>query len=294
MAQHRIGAGACRDIAAQPSLSKALPLLANSAYAERLAGSTSLAAAERSILDSVLWELRVLAGWLPANGTRVLRAMAAAYERDNIVALAKELEGNLDIEEPYELGTLATAWPQLQLSTTSEELVQALEKSPWQRTGSTGVISLRDELTLVWLRRLANVAPPTRSWGAAASALILARVLVVDGDEISTRLTELIRPVLGQGWEKATGMAELRRALPKSVQSIFADIETPEELWRAEARLRAKIQADGFNLLHHSTPGPEVVLGTAAVLAIDGWRIRVALAAAAAGLGTSEVLDAVA
>jgi hypothetical protein len=37
-----------------------------------------------------------------------------------------------------------------------------------------------------------------------------------------------------------------------------------------------------------------VVLGVAAVLAIDAWRVRAALAAAASGAGSSEVLDAVA
>jgi hypothetical protein len=37
-----------------------------------------------------------------------------------------------------------------------------------------------------------------------------------------------------------------------------------------------------------------VVLGAIAVLAMDAWRVRVGLAAAAAGTGSSEVLDAVA
>jgi hypothetical protein len=41
-------------------------------------------------------------------------------------------------------------------------------------------------------------------------------------------------------------------------------------------------------------PGPDVVLGAIAVLALDAWRVRAALAAAAAGAGSSEVLDAAA
>ena len=71
-------------------------------------------------------------------------------------------------------------------------------------------------------------------------------------------------------------------------------VERPEDLWRAEARLAARVEADGFGLLRASRPGPAVVLGALAVLCIDAWRVRAALAAAAAGAGTSEVLDVVA
>ena len=39
---------------------------------------------------------------------------------------------------------------------------------------------------------------------------------------------------------------------------------------------------------------PLIVLGGATVLAVDAWRVRAALAAAATGAGGSEVLDAVA
>jgi hypothetical protein len=47
-------------------------------------------------------------------------------------------------------------------------------------------------------------------------------------------------------------------------------------------------------MLRTANPGPEPVLGALAVLAVDGWRVRAALASAAVGAGPSEVLDVVA
>jgi hypothetical protein len=51
------------------------------------------------------------------------------------------------------------------------------------------------------------------------------------------------------------------------------------------------VEKDGFRLLRGSRPGPDVVLGAIAVLSTDAWRVRAALTAAAAGAGSSEVLD---
>ncbi len=88
-------------------------------------------------------------------------------------------------------------------------------------------------------------------------------------------------------------MAQLRVALPVTLRSVLDGIDRPTDLWRAEVRAVAQVEDDGFGLLRTAMPGPSVVLGAIAVLAIDAWRVRAALAAAEAG-GGSEVLDAVA
>ncbi|HEY5247539.1 MAG TPA: hypothetical protein VIJ15_03680, partial [Dermatophilaceae bacterium] len=144
------------------------------------------------------------------------------------------------------------------------------------------------------LRRLAAVAPQAGSWALAACALIAARIVLVDEVAPSPRTLELVRPVLGDGWAGAGDLAELAATLPPSAQHVLRGIEAPEELWRAEARMRAAAEADGLRLLGGSGHGQGVVLGAIAVLAVDAWRVRAALAAAAAGTGSSEVLDAVA
>jgi hypothetical protein len=294
MARRRVGAGVSRRLAGQRSLADALRLLADTAQADRLAGCTDLAVAERATRDTVLWQLRVLAGWMPARGTSLARAAAGAFERENIVALAVRLDGGRAAYDPFDLGALATAWPRLRTAASAEQLARALRESPWGDTGSDGTAALRDVLTLVWLRRLAAVAPAARSWAEAACALTAARILLVDAAVPAPRIVALVRPVLGRAWESAGSLAELQAALPSSVKPVLGGIEAPEELWRAEAGMRASVEADGFRLLRSSLPGPDVVLGAIAVLATDAWRVRAALAAAAAGTGSSEVLDAVA
>jgi len=293
MARRRVGAVGSRRVAEQHSLAEALLLLTDTVYADRLARCTDLAVAERATRDTVLWQLRVLAGWMPGRGANLARAAAGSFERDNIVALARRLDGVAAAYDPFDLGALATSWRRLRAVSSAAELAESLRRSPWGGAGSDG-IALRDVLTLAWLRRLAAVAPKARPWAGAGCALIAARIVLVDDAAPSPRMTELVRPVLGGTWQKAGDLAELRAALPSSVPPVLRGIEAPEELWRAEARMRATVEADGLRLMGGSRHGPGVVLGAIAVLAMDAWRVRAALAAAAAGAGPGEVLDVVA
>lgn len=160
--------------------------------------------------------------------------------------------------------------------------------------GEGGQAGLRDVLTLVWLRRLAAVAPEARPWAEAGCALTAARIVLVEQAAPSPRILQLLRPIIGRTWESAADLAQFRVALPSSARAVLAGIEAPEQLWRAEVGMRVAVEADGFRLLRSPRAGPEVVLGAIAVMAMDAWRVRAALAAAAAGTRSSEVLDAVA
>lgn len=294
MAKRRIGAGAAREIAAQRSLADGLARLADTVYADRVIGCTTLDAAERATRDTTLWQLRVLAGWMPATGTRLARTAAAAYERDNVLALGRSFDDGRPTAAPFDLGSLGTAWSRLRSATSTEELQESLRRSPWGDLGPGRPAGMRDVLTLVWLGRLAEVAGAARPWAEAAAALIVARILLVDGVEPSPRIRQLVRPLLGAGWETARELAALRAVVPRAANAVFEAVTSPEDLWLAEARLRTRVEADGFRLLRGALPGPDAVLGGMAVLGMDAWRVRAALAAAAAGSGTSEVLDAVA
>ena len=295
MSRRRLGAGACREVAAQPSLADAVALLDGSAYAVPPSPAPpSLARAQRVTRDVVLWQLRVLAGWLPGRGDDLVRAAAAAFERDNVLALAERLGGGGNGLPELELGSLATAWPRLREATSVEELLTAVHRSRWGDVGSGGAASLSDVLTVAWLRRLAAAAPEARPWAAGECALLVARIVLVDQDEPSERLRQLVRPFIGASWASATSLDELRLSLPVAVRPVLDGVARVEELWRAEAALRARVEADGFTLLRGPRPGHGVVLGAMAVLSIDAWRVRAALAAAAVGVGSSEVLDAVA
>ncbi|MDH6235349.1 hypothetical protein [Cryobacterium sp. CG_9.6] len=329
LAERRVGAGACQQIATlnvltdlnstnstnstndPRRLSNALALLADTTYGAGVAGCTEQGAAEHAIRSTVLWHIRVLAGWIPATGTRLVRAVAAGYERDNIVALAHTLGTGQPAGQPFELGALATAWPRLREATSVSELDAALRTSPWaysnageagagsvsagdSNTGETSTPADRDVLTLVWLTRIAAVAGAARPWAEAAAGLLVARMLLVDQTPASPRLCAVARPLLGRAWERAGTLADLRASLPRGARDALRHTEGPLDLWRSEARLRARVEAEGFRLLRGAMPGPDIVLGGIAVLAMDAWRVRAALSAAAAGIGHSEVLDALA
>ena len=305
MAQRRLGAGTCRDLAARPDLPAVVDALSGSVYGEELAAARTLQDAQLATRRAVLWQLRVLAGWLPASGTPVIRAAAARFEADNIVALSTALQAGNPAGSgeqvaapaaPFDLGGLATAWPRLSSADSPETLQAMLAASPWGNPGPPDSLAqtLPDMLTAVWLRRLASAAPQARPWAVAAAVLLVARLLLVDTVRPTDRLVSLLRPLIGTGWTEAGALPELALALSQAAGQALAGTEDPAELWRAEAQLAARVESDGFSLLRAGLPGPGVVLGAAAVLAADAWRLRAALAAAAAGGGGSEVLDAVA
>ncbi|MGN8247065.1 hypothetical protein ACTHAM_000737 [Cellulomonas soli] len=294
LARRRFGAAGCRTVAAQPDLATALTRLDGSMYAERLHDATDLAAAERALDDTTVWQLRVLAGWVPAGSSRLCRTAAGRYERDDIVALARHLQDGRTLTPPHELGTLATAWPQLRTATTLPELRTALRRSPWGEVDTDGTTWLRDTLTLVWWRRLADVAPPARPWAQTAAALLAARLVLVDRTPPPPRIPVLLRPLIGSGWQDTHDLTALRETLPRATHAVLRGLDHPDRLWQGEVRAQVAVETDGTRLLRGALPGPDVVLGAAAVLMVDAWRVRAALAAAARGTGPGEVLDAVA
>jgi hypothetical protein len=294
LAKRRVGAGASHTIAAERSLADGLAMLTGTVYGERLVGRTTLAGAERAIAETLLWQLRVLGGWVPAKGATLIRAAVAAFELDNILDLARSLADGRPTAEPFDLGSLSTAWNRLRTARSSAELTDAVRASPWGESGTLDVRVARDELTIVWLRRFAVVAPAARPWAEGASALIVARTMLVDRAATSPALAKVVRPVLGGDWENSRDLAGLVEHFPRRTQTLFRGITSPKDLWRAEAALRMSGESDGFRLLRGSLPGPDVILGSIAVLAMDAWRVRAALASAALGLGSSEVLDVVA
>ena len=326
MARRRAGAGLCRDAAALGSLSQAVELFEQTGYGPELVANRNtatgqnsgsgpeLAAAQHATRRSVLWQLRVLAGWLPVSGARMVRAAGAAFELANITVLCRRLQEDAAAEagtplrrsaalpEYFELGGLATAWPRLSRAGNIPELVEMLRTSPWGDPGTPE--DLADTLSVVWMRRLAAAAPQTRSWMVAGAALLAARrVLVRPGTENDpgaanrrepdNRLNTLLQPMLGSTWADAQDLVSFRAALPAAAAPVLDSVGEPGDLWRAEAALRARVEEDAFRLLRSGLPGPDVAVGAVTVLAVDAWRVRAAMAAAASG-GGSEVLDAVA
>jgi hypothetical protein len=294
MARRRVGPVLARRVAGAPNLDAGLALLEGTAFDQVAAPGTALRDAEHQIRAEQLWELRVLAGWLPAAGTPLARALAARYERANIEAHRNRLAGR-PAPPPFTLGTLALSWPRLAATSSLDELRRELAASPWGDPGAMSATELHDALLVGWLRLVAAAATgldKVQRWVAGGAALLVARSIATAGEP--DRLVHAVRPLIGRRPASASSIADLRAALPSTARGTLARVDQPVHLWRAEAGLRAQIESDGFRMLRTARPGPAPVVGALAVLAVDGWRLRAALACAAAGTGPSEVLDAVA
>ncbi|MDF3149022.1 V-type ATPase subunit, partial [Streptomyces sp. T21Q-yed] len=137
-----LGAEGIREAAASPTLEDALRYLAATPYRHDVTPGATPAEAQRAVAATLLWHLRVLAGWQPANGAEAVRALAAGFELSNaehhLRALAADPRqpGSERLHpQPYRLGTLATAWTRLARTRTPTELRTALAASVWGDPG---------------------------------------------------------------------------------------------------------------------------------------------------------------
>lgn len=296
ISRRRAGTELSRRIAAAPTLDDALALLAGTAFEHVAKPGTSLRDAEHGIKAELLWELRVLAGWMPAAGARLARAFAARFEMSNIEAHRDRLAGGA-ADPVFDLGTLATSWPRLAETTSLEQLHAELAASAWGDPGGIGAPTLRDVLYVTWLR-MVDVSPSRTTvvgrWVGGGAALLAARTVLTLKQQPPYPVERALSHLIGWHWSQARSLAELRDALPGRARWALAGIEEPAQLWRAEAQVRGRMESDGLRLVRNAQPGPEPVVGALAVLAVDAWRVRAALAAAAGGNGVNEVLDVVA
>jgi hypothetical protein len=291
MARRRMGAGAARRLASSAGLPDALRLLDGTAYARAAVPGTTLPEAEQLVAAAELWQLRVLSGWMPGSASGLARALAGRYELANIEAHAGALADGR--RRTYlELGSLAMSWPRIAVTTSADGLRRALAASPWGDPGDSMAENLHDVLVLRWLRMVVAEAPQTIGWASGAAVLLAAKQLLVatGGHAVGRAAT----PLIGDGWLRARSVAALRPAVPVAGRWVLEGVGSPAELWRAEAGLAGRIEADGFRLLRQGTPGLDPVLGAVAVLAVDGWRVRAALGDASYGAGPGEVLDVLA
>lgn len=70
------GSGRHASAGRLPSLEVALAALADTPYGHELHPGQPLAEAQRAVTATLLWHLRVLAGWLPREGPGMLRLLA--------------------------------------------------------------------------------------------------------------------------------------------------------------------------------------------------------------------------
>ncbi|MGW2642846.1 hypothetical protein [Streptomyces sp. NPDC001348] len=289
------GAGGAREAAAGPTLEDALRRLTATPYSRYTRTVTGLPEAQRAVSATLLWHLRVLAGWLPRGGARLLVPLAAGFEIANVASRLSAPDGaRTGVPEPYRLGALETAWRRLERAGTSAELRAALAASPWGDPGGDAPWAVITGMRMAAARRTAVAVPSARRWALGRAVLLTARESFVHGRALPEAVRRDAARLLGTRAVAAASYGEFREHLPSAARWVLADVEEPGELWRAEARWWRAVWADGGVLLRDARYGPRVVVGAVAVLSVDAWRVRAALESAARGGRPGEVFDALA
>jgi hypothetical protein len=293
LARRRLGIAGTRRLARSRDLQEALGTLVRTSYGHDVRIEQTLAEAQHAVAACMLWHLRVLSGWVPREGADMLRILAGGFEIANVDEQVRALRGE-STEPPFRLGALAAARGRLAHAASLAELRAVLSGSAWGDPGADTAAAIHLGLRLSWAARVAIGVPRAEPWAAGAAALLLARETIVAGHRLPATSARTAESVLGSTWVEARTLRDFAAALPPSARWAIADLGQPEELWRAEAAWWRRVEDDGFALLRTAAFGDAAVLGAVGVLAVDSWRVRAALEAAARGGLGPEVFDAMA
>jgi hypothetical protein len=293
MARRVLGTDPARGLAACSSLPQAQRMLASSSYRRAGEPGLTLMGAQHTVAATLLWDLRVLAGWLPRDGVGVLRVLAGWFEIANIDELLQPQTG-LQPGDEFQLGALATAWPRLRLAGSPSGLRAALAASPWHDPGGDSALDIRLGVRARWAARAAACGDPLRTWAVGAAVLLLAGERFAAGRAVQPAVLDCARTLLGQTAAGAASLDRLRSGLPGSARWVLSGVRSPEDLWQAESTWWRRVERDGHALLRASGPDSGPVLGAVAVMAADARRICAALELAARGGAPLEEYDAVA
>jgi hypothetical protein len=264
MARRVLGPVVARQLAGCRSLPEAQRMLETTPFRAAAEPGLSLPAAEHKIAETILWDLRVLAGWLPRDGVRRLRLLAGWFEIANVDELLEALAGRPSGAE-FQLGALATAWPRLSGARSTAELRQALAASAWGDPGGDTIRDIRAGIRARWADRVAMSGDRARAWATAGAA---------------------VASLGGPGRPR-----QIRPGRPRS--TLTADVLAAEPS-QAEADWWRRVEREGRVLLRSSGTDGGPVLGAVVVMAADARRLRAALASAARGGRVLEAYDALA
>lgn len=297
LARRRLGAGGARVLAARPSLAAAVESLADTPYGHDVERGQDLEAAEHAVGATLLWNLRVLAGWLPREGSALVRVLAGWFELANLDERLAELRGDPPAEPAYALGALAATASRIAAAGSRTAVTDLVGRPPWRVHDAGSDADLRVAARLGWAEAVAAAAPETAPWARGAAALLVTGELVAAGRPLPSAVTGRVGRLLGPRVlpEVSPGtddLAPLRSLLPREAAWVLEDVDAPGELWRGEVTWWRRVERDGFGLLDGTRFGPGPVIGAVAVLACDARRVRAALeSAAAGGAGSLETFD---
>ena len=251
------------SVAAAPNLEAGIAVLGQAKWIRDIDEARTVAASQRAVLETLLWRLRVIAGWLPSEGVEMIRSCVLWFEVRNIEDRLAYFVG-APAPVPYELGRLGIISRALGATSSGEDIRRLMATSAWGDPGGVDAYRIRMWLRRTWHKRAREASPQLRVWSDAAAWLLADRERTA-------------------GRSGADHFAGTPPSLPSPWK--WASVNwTGADLWRAEERWWTQVREEGLRLLHApiGTPGP--ALGAIATLASSVHRIATALEIAA-GVG---------
>ncbi len=280
LVRRRVGSACARRIATCGSVREAVALLGDTPYGHDVRRGQTLAEAQWAVLATLLWHLRVLAGWLPREGGQMIRVLARWFELANVDELICRFTGG-EAEPEFVLGSLGTEWQRLRLCGSPAEVRAALATSPWGDPGGASPREIQLGMRLAWAEGVVETVPRARPWALGATALLLARTHLAEGARLAGRARGRCRVLVGDGALDAPSIREMAERLPRAARWVLQEIEDPRELSRGEECWWQRVEDEGRDLLTGAGFTASPVLGSVAVLAADARRVRAALELAA-------------
>ena len=288
-----VGIDGARELAATGSWDEARAILTRTIYGTDLAETASRPDARRRALGSTAWQLRVLAGWLPAGRTVLARLFAAPLEIANIDQRIAQL-GGADPAEPIHLGSLVGAWPRVAVAATAEDVRRVLAKSVWGDPGGSEPEAIALALQVALARRFAAQVPGTGDWARGAVAVLVARERFAFERDLNQTTARVVDRLIGSRWRGVERVDELADRLPKSASWALSAIDEPSDLWRAELAVVRRIANDAQRRAMSSRFDESTVTAMMALLLTDLWSVCAAIEVAGRQPSPGEVFDAVA
>ena len=288
-----VGPDGARRLATAESWPDARVQLATTFYGSELPVDADRATARTTVAMATIWQLRVLAGWLPVGGSGLARLFASPIEIANIESHLAAM-ADAEVRTPIPLGSLAVAWPRVARTTSAEQLRAVLANSPWGDPGGSDPVTISVWLRAAWARRHIRHVPQTAEWAKGGLAVLLARERFAFHRDVTPATGREIDRLIGNRWRGATTVPELVDLLPESATWALSDIASPADLWRAELGVIRRVEADATSTAAAQRFTRTTVAAMMALLLVDLWRVTAAIEVVGRGPDPTEVLDAVA
>jgi hypothetical protein len=302
-----IGPEGVRAIATAATWADGRSMLSSTAYGTELPPTADRRAARSAATASTIWQLRVLAGWLPPSSSGLARTFAAPMELGNIeqhLILLERSGDELDRSEaerrrPTSLGSLGTAWPRVGRARSIPQVRDILARSAWGDPGGSDRAAIILGLRVRWGRRLVRQAPITSEWVQGATAVLVARERFTFGRTIHEMAARDLDQLVGPRWRRATSLDHLVERLPRSAAwpfeaTVAASGPADESLWLSEHAVVERVTADARRLTETGRNSRGTVSAVMALLLIDLWQVHAAIESAGRTPVPQEVFDAVA